>query len=152
LQLLRHQLETEGYQVLAARHGQDVFQLAQREQPVLITLDILLVDDVDGFVVLERLKNDPTTSNIPVIVVSVVPDAQTRGLALGAAGYIGKPFDENQVLSEVQKVMASLGVYENRQLNQVLVVDDDRHIVDWLKRALAASGFVVQGAYNGHIR
>jgi signal transduction histidine kinase/DNA-binding response OmpR family regulator len=150
LQLLRHQLETEGYQVFTAQRGQDVFQLAQREQPVLITLDILLVDDVDGFAVLERLKNDPTTSNIPVIVVSVVPDAQTRGLALGAAGYIGKPFDENQVLSEVQKVMASLGVNENGQLNQVLVVDDDRHIVDWLKRALTGNGFVVQGAYNGH--
>ncbi|UCC89007.1 MAG: GAF domain-containing protein [Anaerolineales bacterium] len=148
LQLLRHQLEAEGYRVLTAQRGEDVLHLAQSEQPALITLDILLVD-TDGFEVLERLKRDPTTSSIPVIIVSVVPDAETRGLALGAAGYIGKPFEERQVLSQVQEVLSSLGIGENGQLSHVLVVDDDHHIVEWLKEALTQSGFVVQGAYNG---
>jgi GAF domain-containing protein/DNA-binding response OmpR family regulator/nitrogen-specific signal transduction histidine kinase/HAMP domain-containing protein len=149
LQLLRHHLETEGYQVLTAQRGEDVFELAHSEQPALITLDILLAD-MDGFEVLEKLKKDPVTAGIPVIIVSVVPDAETRGLALGAAGYIGKPFEEVQVLNQVRKVLASLGIMENGRLNHVLVVDDDRHIVDWLKEALTSSGFVVQGAYNGH--
>lgn len=148
LQLLRHQLEAEGYRVLTAQRGEDVLQLAQREQPALITLDILLID-MDGFEVLERLKQDPTTSEIPVIIVSVVPDAERRGLALGAAGYIGKPFEEHQVLNQVRKVLSSLGIGDNGRLNHVLVVDDDRHIVEWLKEALTNSGFEVQGAYNG---
>jgi GAF domain-containing protein/DNA-binding response OmpR family regulator/nitrogen-specific signal transduction histidine kinase/HAMP domain-containing protein len=149
LQLLRHHLETEGYQVLTAQRGEDVFELAYSEQPALITLDIILAD-MDGFEVLEKLKKEPVTAGIPVIIVSVVPDAETRGLALGAAGYIGKPFEELQVLNQVRKVLASLGITENGRLNHVLVVDDDRHIVDWLKEALTSSGFVVQGAYNGH--
>ena len=149
VQLLRHHLETEGYQILTAQRGEDVFQIVKNEKPVLITLDILLAD-MNGFEVLEQLKEDSTTSEIPVIIVSVVPDAETRGLALGAAGYIGKPFEERQVLSLVQEVLSSVGNGDNALLNHVLVVDDDRHIVNWLKEALSNNGFVVKGAYNGH--
>jgi PAS domain S-box-containing protein len=149
LQLLRHQLEADGYRVITAQRGEEVLQLARNEQPDLITLDILLVES-NGFEVLEELKGDSETCDIPVIIVSVVPDAETRGLALGAAGYIGKPFEENQVLSQVQEVLSSLGVGENGQFNHVLVVDDDRHIVEWLKEALTSNGFVVKGAYNGN--
>jgi DNA-binding response OmpR family regulator len=105
---------------------------------------------MNGFEVLEQLKEDPTTSDIPVIIVSVVPDAETRGLALGAVGHIGKPFEEHQVLSQIQGVLDSLRTDKHAALNHVLVVDDDRHIVGWLKEALTKSGFVVQGAYNGH--
>jgi DNA-binding response OmpR family regulator len=148
LQLLRHQLEAEGYQVLAAARGEDALELARSERPALVTLDILLVD-TDGFQVLEQLKKDPATSDIPVIVVSVVSDAETRGLALGAASYIGKPFEERQVLSRVREVLSSFGIGDNGQLNHVLVVDDDRHIVEWLKEALSNSGYIVRGAYNG---
>ena len=149
VKLLGHHLETEGYQILTAQRGEDVFQIAKSEKPILITLDILLAD-MNGFEVLEQLKGDLTTSEIPVIIVSVVPDAETRGLALGAAGYIGKPFEERQVLSLVQEVLSSVSNGYDAQLNHVLVVDDDRHIVNWLKEALSSSGFVVQGAYNGH--
>jgi PAS domain S-box-containing protein len=148
-QLLRHQLEAEGYRVLAAQHEEDVLQLARREQPDLITLDILL-DGVDGFDVLAKLKQDSMTAEIPVIIVSIVPDAGTRGLALGAAGYISKPFEERQVLAQIHAVLASAGTGGNGRLNRVLVVDDDRHIVDWLKEALTNNGFTVRGAYNGH--
>ncbi len=148
-QLLRHHLEAEGYRVLAAQHEEDVLQLARREQPDLITLDILL-DGVDGFDVLAKLKQDSATAEIPVIIVSIVPDAETRGLALGAAGYISKPFEERQVLDQIRTVLTSAGVGGNGRLNRVLVVDDDRHIVDWLKEALTNNGFTVRGAYNGH--
>jgi GAF domain-containing protein/DNA-binding response OmpR family regulator/sensor histidine kinase YesM len=149
LELLRHQLEADGYRVLTSQRGEDVFQIARSEQPDLITLDIILAD-MNGFEILEKLKEDPATSSIPVIIVSVVPDAETRGLALGAAGYIGKPFEESQVLGQVQEVLSSFGIVDDAQLNHVLVVDDDRHIVSWLKEALTNSGFIVQGAYNGH--
>ena len=148
LQLLRHHLEREGYRVLTAQCGEDALRLARSEQPALITLDILL-GEVDGFEVLEDLKKDPATAGIPVIIASIVPDAETRGLALGATSYISKPFKEQQVLSEVRAVLSSLGAGGNGQFNRVLVVDDDRHIVEWLREALGNSGFTVQGAYNG---
>jgi len=149
LQLLRHHLEAEGYQVLTAQGGEDIPRLARNLQPDLITLDVLL-GEVDGFEVLEELKQDATTAGIPVIIVSIVPDAEARGLTLGAAGYISKPFEELEVLDRVRTVLSSLGVGGNGQLSQVLVVDDDHHIVDWLKDALTNSGFTVRGAYNGH--
>jgi CheY-like chemotaxis protein len=148
LQLLRHQLETEGYWVLTAQRGEDVLQLARSQRPALITLDVLL-EDIDGFQVLERLKQDPVTSKIPVIIVSIVPDAEARGLALGAAGYIGKPFEEEQVLSQVRDVLTSLGIGDNGRVSRVLVVDDDRHMVEWLNTALTSSGFIVRGAHSG---
>jgi DNA-binding response OmpR family regulator len=148
LQLLRHQLEAEGYRVLTAQRGEDVFPLARSQRPALITLDVIL-EDIDGFQVLEKLKQDPITSKIPVIIVSIVPDAETRGVALGAAGYIGKPFEEEQMLAQVRQVLASLGIGDNGRVNRVLVVDDDRHIVEWLKVALSSNGFVVRGAYSG---
>jgi PAS domain S-box-containing protein len=148
LQLLRHQLEAEGYRVLTAQRGEDVFPLARSQRPALITLDVIL-EDIDGFQVLEKLKQDPITSKIPVIIVSIVPDAETRGVALGAAGYIGKPFEEEQMLAQVRQVLASLGIGDNGRVSRVLVVDDDRHIVEWLKVALSSNGFVVRGAYSG---
>jgi PAS domain S-box-containing protein len=148
LELLRHQLEAEGYQVVTAQQGKDVFELARTHRPDLITLDVLL-DDMDGFQVLEGLKRDASTSMIPVIIVSIVPDAETRGLALGAAGYIGKPFEEKQVLGQVREVLSSLGMAANDHVRQVLVVDDDRDIVGWLRTSLTNSGFNVHGAYNG---
>jgi GAF domain-containing protein/DNA-binding response OmpR family regulator/HAMP domain-containing protein/two-component sensor histidine kinase len=148
LHLLRHQLETDGYRVLAAQRGEDALQLARSEQPALITLDILL-GDIDGFQVLEQLKQDPATSQIPVIIVSVVPDAESRGLALGAAGYVGKPFEEEQVLDQVRHILSSVNGGDTDHLHQVLVVDDDRDIVDWLTEALSHSGFAVRGAYSG---
>jgi DNA-binding response OmpR family regulator len=70
-------------------------------------------------------------------------------VALGAADYISKPFEEQQVLSRVRAVLSSPGIGGNGQLSRVLVVDDDHHIVDWLKEALTNSGFTVRGAYNG---
>jgi DNA-binding response OmpR family regulator len=143
--LLRHQLQQEGYEVLTAYNGPDALWLAREERPNLITLDMLM-EGVDGFAVLEDLKGDATTAGIPVIIVSILEEEESRAFALGAVDYIAKPFKEGQLLGSVRRVLEPL---ESGRINQVLVVDDDRDILSWLKEALSNNGYAVSLASSG---
>lgn len=142
---LRRRLESEGYQVLLAGSGEDALWLAQEEQPRLITLDIML-PDMDGFVVLERLRKHPGTAPIPVIVISVLSETDT-GYALGAVDYVVKPFEEDKLLRAVQLALSPREKAEDLSL---LVVDDDPDIVTLLEHALAFHGYQVRTAMDGH--
>ena len=78
--------------------------LARRERPNLILLDVL-IQDTNGFEVLHRLKHDPDTASIPVIVTSIGAQDQ-KGFALGAADYLTKPISEHQLLASVRQTLA----------------------------------------------
>jgi PAS domain S-box-containing protein len=142
--LLRRQLESDGYQVLLAGSGEDALWLAKEEQPQLITLDLVL-PDIDGFTVLERLKEHPVTAPIPVIIVSVSPEGD-RGYALGAVDYVVKPFEEEKLLHSVSQALATL---EEGVAGKVLVVDDDLDILNFLDEALSYYGYDVSTAAGG---
>ncbi len=137
--LIRIHLEREGYSVQIAGRGDEALRLAREIQPGLITLDIRL-PDMDGFAVLERLKRDPQTTDIPVIVVSIVPDRE-KGLQLGAVDYLGKPINEEQLLELVRRVLHRRGL--------ILVVDDDRDNLSLMQEALRRHGFSVQTTGQG---
>ena len=109
-------LSTEGYSVITASHGKEALKLAREYVPYAITLD-LLMPEMDGFEVLEKLKRTPETSHIPVIVISVTDESQTA-YALGAAGYITKPVEEKRLIGEIYKVMDFMP-------ELVMVVDDN---------------------------
>jgi DNA-binding response OmpR family regulator len=142
--LLRRRLESEGYRVLLAGSGEDALWLAQESQPQLITLDIML-PDLDGFTVLERLKENPMTSGIPVVIVSVLADTE-RGYALGAVDYVTKPFDESKLIQSVEGALHSLEESEGQRL---LVADQDPEVLTLLERSLALQGYQVQVASDG---
>ncbi len=149
LNLLKHNLEQEGYSVLTTLRGRRVLEMAKKYRPSLITLDIML-DDADGFDILEQLKADPQTKDIPVVIASVLADARQRGMALGAAGYIVKPFDKEQVLDMVGRLVDTLRLDNVAStVNNILVVDDDKDIVNWLTTELTDNGFAVTGVNNG---
>ena len=74
--------------------------------PSLITLDILL-PDMDGFEVLEGLKEDPRTEKIPVVVLSIT-QAEDKAFRLGATDYITKPFSEEKLMESVGKALAKV--------------------------------------------
>lgn len=137
--LIQLHLAGDGREVLIARRGDEAIEMAQRERPDLITLDILL-PDIDGFAVLEELKSNPATQEIPVVVVSVLPD---RGecLRLGAVDYVTKPIDEHRLLRTVRKVLARRGT--------VLVVDDDEDTLSLMREILRANGFGVRTTSRG---
>ncbi len=147
--LLRRQLEAEGYNVLLAGNGQDALWLAREEQPQLITLDIML-PDVDGFLVLEQLKDHPVTAPIPVIIISMLGEVD-KGYALGAVDYVVKPFNEAQLLDSVRQALGLISREDGAEptRNDLLVVDDEPDIVSFLGQALSIHGYQIRSASNG---
>jgi PAS domain S-box-containing protein len=141
--LFKLQLEKEGYRVAVVNHGSRVVEVARQLQPELVTLDLLM--DVDGLGVLKALKTEPATADIPVIVVSVVPEPRD-GLILGAADYLVKPLDEGELLECVHRILDQM---DSASRHKILVVDDEIDIVGWLKHSLSHYGYHVDEAYDG---
>src|SRR5207237_5944160 len=98
-ELLTRQLIGAGYRTEIARSGSEALAKARELQPSAITLDIIL-PEVDGWEVMTQLKSDPATSAIPVVVVSVVDNAEL-GLALGAMVYFVKPVESKELIARL---------------------------------------------------
>ena len=99
-ELLTVYLESAGYRAVVARDGAAGLELARELLPRAVILDILL-PDVDGWALLARLKGEPETAALPVVVVSML-DERSQGLALGAAGYLVKPVAREQILDALE--------------------------------------------------
>src|SRR5262249_53549272 len=89
--ILLNMAHDQGFKGLVTASGETSLTLAQKLKPDAVTLDIRL-PDVEGWVVLDRLKHDPNTRHIPVHIISVDENKQ-RGLRLGAFAYLKKPVD-----------------------------------------------------------
>lgn len=100
-------LEQEGYTVLAAPDGEQGLVLARNSAPDLILLDIVM-PGLDGYETCQRLKQDESTRDVPVIFMSAHDDvrAQTRGFELGAADYVTKPLSMPVLLARVRTHVA----------------------------------------------
>lgn len=90
------------YTVLLARNGAQALERAARHLPDLILLDVMM-PDMDGYEVLRRLRDDPSTAHIAVIFISGLdrPEDEANGLKMGAADYIVKPFNQTVVMARV---------------------------------------------------
>ncbi len=90
------------YVVLLAKSGEQTIERAQRHLPDLVMLDVML-PDMDGYEVLRRLRADPATAHIEVIFITGMgrPEDEAKGLMLGAADYITKPFNSTVVMARV---------------------------------------------------
>ena len=100
------QLKHSGYRTLWARAGLQGIDLAQDIQPELVLLDILL-PDIDGWEVLKQLKDSVKTASIPVILVSILADAQ-KGRRLGATDTLEKPFKRELLLHKVRHALSGI--------------------------------------------
>jgi len=101
-ELLNRQLAGAGYRTEVARTGAEALIKARELRPVAITLDIIL-PDLDGWEVISRIKGDPATSSVPIIVVSVVDNPEI-GVALGAIDYFVKPVDGEELVSRLKEI------------------------------------------------
>jgi len=101
-------LMLEGYQVLEAFRGTEGVEVARNETPDIILLDIMM-SDLDGFEVYRKLKMDPGTSRIPVVFVTAKTARSDveLGLALGAEGYVTKPFRPNELLGKINQAVTA---------------------------------------------
>ncbi len=139
--VVRRHLRRNGYRVLVAANGEDGVRLAVENRPDLITLDVLM-PEVDGWAVLNELKGDPAVADIPVVMVSII-DERNLGYSLGAADYLTKPVDRDQLLAVLAKYCG------NRTRHRVLVVDDDADTREMVRRLLEKAEWDVDEADNG---
>ena len=140
-QLISRHLEQEGWKTVQASNATDALQLARESRPMLITLDIMM-PDASGWWVLEKLKEDPQTAGIPVLVVTIVED-QRLVFALGASDYLGKPYDRGALITKIHRLLPELDG------KRVLVVDDDPEARAMLAKILKEEHAVVVGAASG---
>ncbi len=105
-ELLRYNLEKEGFRVIAAGNGEDAVRLARNESPELILLDLML-PGMSGLDVCRKLKENAATADIPVIMVTAKTEDSdvVLGLELGADDYVTKPFSPKVVLARVRTVL-----------------------------------------------
>ena len=105
LQSVQIALEEEGFEVLTARDGAEGLMRAERDQPDLIVLDVVLPRR-SGFTVLERLRQSPFRSP-PIIVLSAndEPKHRTFATACGASAFFAKPFDMGDLLGAVHTLL-----------------------------------------------
>jgi len=98
------------WEVVLATDGEECLALAQRERLDVILLDVLM-PKLDGYATCQRLKADPATRDIPVIFLtaSTQQGEAQRGLALGAIGYLHKPFDPLRLPQQVLDLLAQAG-------------------------------------------
>ncbi len=103
LEVLSALLELEGYEVRMAINGEMALMGVEAEPPDLILLDIMM-PDMDGYEVCGQLKGDPQTKPIPVIFISALDDVfdKVKAFQAGAADYISKPFQAEEVLARVK--------------------------------------------------
>jgi CheY-like chemotaxis protein len=143
--LIRVQLEAEGFKVLHAASAEAALALAVQQPLSLITLDIML-PNMDGWEFLSRLKQVPDLRRIPVVIISIVAD-RNKGFALGAAAVMQKPISRQ----ELYESLLDLGLFPvaSRKVLKVLVVDDEPSAVDLVAvRILGLAGTVLR-AYGG---
>ncbi len=102
LQVLVRTLQSSGHRILAARSGRAAIDIATRARPDLILLDVMM-PDMDGFEVCRLLKSRPDTRDAVVVFLSALGDVSEKvaGLKLGAADYITKPIQAEEVLARV---------------------------------------------------
>jgi signal transduction histidine kinase/CheY-like chemotaxis protein len=139
--LLRLHLERAGYAVAVAGDGVAGLDMVGRLHPRAVVLDVLL-PGLGGWDLLTRLKGDHATAAIPVIVVSIL-DEREAGYALGAAEYLVKPVDGDELLAALARVAAPGG------RSTVVAIDDDPRQLELIDAVLTPKGWSVARADGG---
>jgi DNA-binding response OmpR family regulator len=122
-----------GYEVVKAYNGEEALRKVKDSPPDLILLDIIM-PGIDGYEVCERLKADPRTSFIPIVMVTSLEKEEERikGLELGAEDYIVKPFSPGELRARVQRVLSRPGMASLKSKPSLvlgdLVVDPSRKV------------------------
>ena len=110
VRLLQVNFEMEGYTVLTAADGAEAIDQVRAGRPDVVVCDIMM-PKLNGLEVVERLRADEDTADVPVILLSA--KAQTseiqRGIDIGAADYVTKPFDPLELIERVQQVLDKRG-------------------------------------------
>ena len=120
LELLEVTLRFQGYEVISAHNGQEALDILEKETPALIISDILM-PKLDGFSMIQKLRSNPKTQNIPVIFLSatyVTPEDRTFAMSLGASRFLEKPIDTEDFLLTIAELLSQEQITIPRPLPQ----------------------------------
>lgn len=106
VRLLEARLTAEYYEVLTASSGQEALTICQSQEVDIVLLDVMM-PEMDGFEVCRRLKADPKTHHIPVLMVTALdqPSDRVQGLDAGADDFLTKPVDDTQLMARVKSLV-----------------------------------------------
>lgn len=139
--ILQSFLRRKGFRVVTSSNGEEGLRLAAKLLPNAITLDVMM-PGMDGWAVLTALKQNPELKNIPVIMLSII-DKKNMGYALGAADYLNKPIEREQLAAMIERYRVG------QSPCRVLVVEDDKPSREMMRRTLQKDGLEVVEAENG---
>ena len=140
--LLQENLAPAGYQIIGARSGAEGIEKARQMHPAAITLDVLLPDE-DGWEILHRLKTDPSTQDIPVILLTVI-EKKALGYQLGATDYLVKPLDGSLLLGKLNHLAR-----QRETALHLLVVDDNADVRDMVSQLIEGLSYILELATDG---
>ena len=117
-ELLRDLLEAQGHRVTEAEDGEQALKKAKESPPDVILLDVMM-PGLDGFEVCRRLKADPATAPIPVLLVTALKERSDRltGIEAGANDFISKPVDTQDVIFRVRNAIYTMHLFHEVQEN-----------------------------------
>jgi DNA-binding response OmpR family regulator len=147
VRLLTHYLEKDGFDVEAALTGPQGLAAIKRRKPAAVILDVML-PDMDGYEVCKRIRSDPGTAQVPIIMLTAKGDETARvvGLELGADDYVSKPFSPKELLARLRALLRRAAppvpALEQRLEYRELVVDVSRHEVRVKDRLVELTGLL----------
>jgi signal transduction histidine kinase len=144
--LLSETVRHAGYRTITSANGKNGLHIARENDVAAILLDVMM-PGMDGWKILQALKADRRTSQIPVIVCSIV-DNRPLGYRLGASHYFVKPIEPDQLTAVLRDILPN---ERKPQESYILVVDDEHGIRELLAGALRKAGFNVRAAASGEI-
>ena len=165
IRLLEAKLEVEYYQVLTANDGEEALAVVAAEDPDLILLDVMM-PGIDGYEVCRRLKSDPASAHIPVVMVTALADISDRieGLEAGADDFLTKPINDTALFARVKSLLRLKMMHDELRLREdtnaqlgailgegdevsttgrLLLIDDNRYDAEHVNRILCEAGYEV---------
>jgi two-component system KDP operon response regulator KdpE len=136
VRFVRSNLESAGYEVLAASDGRTALEVTEKEEPNLILLDIML-PEMDGYEICRRIRE---FSEVPIIMLTArgAEEDKVRGLELGADDYLTKPFGANELLARIKAVLRRTGSSEAIKHQPVMTLRD--LTIDFARRRVEIRG------------
>lgn len=141
-------LSHAGFEVFTAKDGEDALENAQKHQPDLILLDVMM-PKLDGLEVTKKLKSDPSLKYTPIILLSAKDsiDDILNGLSVGADGYITKPFNPDELVARTHAALRTKAIYE--ELKEVR--DKHKNFVSQVSRNYTFSNIIGESAVMKHV-
>jgi PAS domain S-box-containing protein len=142
--LLETHLACAGYEVTLWHEPERAVDAVAELQPAAVTIDIIM-KPMNGWELLTKLKSDPRTAHVPIVVISIVDEPAT-GALLGADEYIVKPLEKSMLLAAVERCVSRA---RHRNKSPILVVEDHAPTRELVAETLSQSGYVITTVADG---